>query len=205
MQQFVIEVMGAYGYVGIFLLILVENLFPPIPSEVILTFGGFMTTYTAMNTAGVILASTLGSVLGAVILYYAGRLIPRKRLEDLLDGVVGKRLHFEKDDIEDTMQWFDSKGKSTVFLCRCVPIVRSLISIPAGMAGMKMVPFLLLTTAGSLVWNTVLVSAGSVAGSSWGKILEVMHTYSNATVLVVGAAALVGSWLYFGRRNTERK
>lgn len=205
MQQFVIEVMGAYGYVGIFLLILVENLFPPIPSEVILTFGGFMTTYTAMNTAGVILASTLGSVLGAVILYYAGRLIPRKRLEDLLDGVVGKRLHFEKDDIEDAMQWFDSKGKSTVFLCRCVPIVRSLISIPAGMAGMKMVPFLLLTTAGSLVWNTVLVSAGSVAGSSWGKILEVMHTYSNATVLVVGATALVGSWLYFGRRNTERK
>lgn len=204
MQQFVIGVMGAYGYVGIFILILVENLFPPIPSEVILTFGGFMTTYTAMNTAGVILASTLGSVFGAVILYYAGKLIPRGSLEAMLDGAVGRRLHFEKEDVEDSMKWFESRGKSAVFLCRCVPIVRSLISIPAGMAGMKMLPFVLLTTAGSLIWNTVLVSAGAFAGSSWEKILELMHTYSSVTILAAGAAALLGSCLYFGKRRCGR-
>lgn len=199
------EMMDAFGYVGIFILILVENLFPPIPSEVILTFGGFMTTYTAMNTPGVIAASTLGSVLGAVILYYAGRLIPRAALEKMVEGAWGKRLHFEKEDIEDAMGWFDSKGRITVFLCRCVPIIRSLISIPAGMAGMKMVPFLLLTTAGSLVWNTVLVSAGAFAGSSWGKILEVMHTYSNATILIVGAVALMGSAVYFRRKGRAER
>lgn len=205
MQQLVMEMMDSFGYAGIFILILVENLFPPIPSEVILTFGGFMTTYTAMNTPGVIAASTLGSVLGAVILYYAGRLIPRTVLEKVVEGPWGKRLHFEKEDIEDAMGWFDSKGRITVFLCRCVPIIRSLISIPAGMAGMKMVPFLLLTTAGSLVWNTVLVSAGAFAGASWGKILEVMHTYSNVTILIVGAVALMGSAVYFGRlRRAER-
>lgn len=205
MQQLVLEVMGSFGYVGIFLLILVENLFPPIPSEVILTFGGFMTTYTTMHTAGVIAASTLGSVLGAVILYYAGRLIPRTVLEKMVEGRLGKCLHFEKDDIEDAMEWFDSKGRMTVLLCRCVPIIRSLISIPAGMAGMQMVPFLLLTTAGSLVWNTALVSAGAFAGASWGKILEVMHTYSNITVLVVGILALAGSSFYFAKRKAPEK
>ena len=203
MQQFIVEVMNSFGYIGIFLLILVENLFPPIPSEVILTFGGFMTTYTAMNVPGVNAASTAGSVFGAVILYYAGRLIPKDVLKNLLEGKVGKRLHFETEDVHDAEGWFDNKGKSTVFFCRCVPIIRSLISIPAGMARMKMVPFLLLTFAGSLVWNTVLVTAGAAAGASWGKILDVLNTYSNITVIVVGIAALIGSTVYFSRRKEE--
>ena len=97
MQQFVVGIMNSYGYAGIFVLILVENLFPPIPSEVILTFGGFMTTYTQMKSAGVIAASTAGSVAGAVILYYVGRLIPARRLSALLEGRVGKGLHFENN------------------------------------------------------------------------------------------------------------
>ncbi|MEF9939994.1 MAG: DedA family protein [Clostridium sp.] len=189
MQAFVIEVMSSFGYVGIFTLILVENLFPPIPSEVILTFGGFMTTYTTMNTTGVILASTFGSVCGAVILYYTGRLIPQSTLE--------KWFHFDGNDIEDAMKWFDSKGKMAVLVCRCIPIVRSLISIPAGLANMKMAPFLILTTIGSLIWNTVLVSAGAAAGVSWERVLELMHHYSGITLVVVGVAALVGSCLYF--------
>lgn len=192
--------MDAFGYIGIFILILIENLFPPIPSEVILTFGGFMTTYTAMNTVGVVISSTLGSVIGAVILYYAGCLIPQATLEKMLDGKVGKCLHFQKEDIADAMQWFESKGKVTVFFCRFVPIIRSLISIPAGMAKMKMFPFLVLTTAGSILWNTALVMAGAFAGSSWGKILEVMHTYKNATICVIGIVAFAGSVLYFGRK-----
>lgn len=205
MQQFVIEVMDRFGYAGIFTLILVENLFPPIPSEVILTFGGFMTTYTKMNPAGVIIASTLGSVIGAVILYYAGRMIPGRTLEKMLNGTVGKRLHFEKEDIGDAMGWFDTKGRVAVFLCRCVPIVRSLISIPAGMAQMEMIPFLLLTTAGSIIWNTILVSAGAFAGASWEKILETMHTYSNITVLIIGILAWIGSNIYFKRKKGRKE
>lgn len=201
MQEFVVGIMDSFGYVGIFMLILVENLFPPIPSEVILTFGGFMTTYTGLNVVGVILASTVGSVIGAVILYYAGRLIPAERLSMLLKGKVGKRLHFESEDVEDAQGWFDSKGMSTVFFCRCIPIVRSLISIPAGMGKMRMVPFLVLTTAGSLVWNTVLVTAGAVAGASWEKVLVMLHTYSNAAIVLAGIAALIGSSFYFTRRK----
>lgn len=203
MQQFVVEIMNSFGYVGIFMLILIENLFPPIPSEVILTFGGFMTTYTALNVPGVIAASTVGSVLGAVLLYYAGRLIPADVLQGLLKGKVGRRLHFESEDVEDAEGWFDTKGKSTVFFCRCIPIVRSLISIPAGMAKMRMVPFLLLTTAGSLVWNTVLVTAGAVTGASWEKVLAALHTYSNAAIAAAGIAALIGSCLYFRKRKGE--
>ena len=202
-QEFVFQVMDSFGYIGIFALILIENLFPPIPSEVILTFGGFMTTYTSMAPAGVTAAATAGSVLGAVILYYAGRLIPQKRLEHLLDGRVGHMLHFQREDVGDAMEWFEKRGMAAVLICRCVPIIRSLISIPAGMAGMRMLPFRLLTAAGSRVWNTALVLAGAAAGASWERILEAMEAYSNAAVLLIGAAALLGSCLYFRKREGQ--
>ena len=162
-----------------------------------------MTTYTAMNVPGVIAASTAGSVVRSRDSLLCRPSDTEDVLKNLLEGKVGKRLHFETEDVHDAEGWFDNKGKSTVFFCRCVPIIRSLISIPAGMARMKMVPFLILTFAGSLVWNTVLVTAGAAAGASWGKILDVLNTYSNITVIVVGIAALIGSTVYFSRRKEE--
>ena len=127
MHTWIMEIMDSYGYWGIALLIAVENLFPPIPSEVILTFGGFMTTYTSMNVPGVVVASTVGSTIGAILLYLAGRLINPLKLQNLLGGRLGKVLHFNKDDIENSMAWFERQGKSTVFFCRCIPIIRSLV------------------------------------------------------------------------------
>ncbi|MCR2023220.1 DedA family protein, partial [Blautia pseudococcoides] len=138
MSYWMMHIMDAYGYLGIALLILVENLFPPIPSEVILTFGGFMTTYTKMNIIGVVLSSTVGSVFGAILLYQIGHLVPQEKLESLLEGRVGKILHFKPEDVGSAMEWFDSKGNYTVLFCRFIPIVRSLISIPAGMAHMNL-------------------------------------------------------------------
>ncbi len=199
MQQFIMEIMDRFGYMGIFLLILTENLFPPIPSELILTFGGFMTTYTGMCVPGVIAASTAGSLAGAVILYYAGRLIPAEKLRAILEGRWGKNLHFQSEDVRDAEKWFDTRGKGTVFFCRFVPIIRSLISIPAGMGGMRMGPFLILTAAGSLLWNTALVSAGAIMGASWEKVLDLLRAYSDAAILGIGAVALAGSILYFGK------
>lgn len=201
MQAWVIQVMNSFGYIGIFLLILIENLFPPIPSEVILTFGGFMTTYTNMNAAGVIAASTAGSVIGAIILYYGGKMIPRQKLEKLLDGKLGKWLHFERQDVEDAVAWFDKKGKSAVLICRCVPIIRSLISIPAGMARMNFINFITLTTLGSLVWNTVLVCAGAFTGESWERVLDIMGAYSEITVLVIGAFTFLACSIFFRKRQ----
>ena len=167
MQDWIIQIMNQFGYAGILLLIALENIFPPIPSEVILTFGGFMTTYTYLNVGGVIAAATVGAVLGAIVLYGVGSIFTPERLEHWLDGKWGRILHLKKEDINKAFGWFERRGKTAVLLCRCVPIVRSLISIPAGMSKMKMPMFLLLTTIGSLVWNTVLVYLGVVAGESW--------------------------------------
>ena len=146
MQEIIIEIMNQFGYIGICLLILIENVFPPIPSEVILTFGGFMTTQSEMSVLGVIIVATIGSVLGAIILYLVGRLINKDVIEKWLDGKVGKILRFKREDVEKANGWFEKKGKWTVLFCRCIPIVRSLISIPAGMSKMAFTPFILLTT-----------------------------------------------------------
>lgn len=203
MQETILTLMGEYGNLAVFLLILIENLFPPIPSEVILTFGGVMTTCTEMTVPGVIFSSTCGSVAGAVILYLIGYLIPAEILEKAVSGRIGRFLHFEKEEVELARSWFAKKGGSAVFLCRLVPIVRSLISVPAGISGMRPVPFLVLTTAGSLMWNTILVLLGKTAGDSWEKVSEAFGIYSDAFLVVLGAGLLVG--VVFWKVKTDKK
>lgn len=178
MQEFIIEVMNRFGYMGICFLITVENLFPPIPSEIILPFGGFMTTYTNMSVWGVIFFSTIGSTVGALLLYRLGGFFTPQKLERMLDTKVCKMLGFKKDDVQKTVDWFDRKGKKAVLFGRCVPIIRSLVSIPAGMAGMELTLFLFYTVIGSTVWNFLLISLGAALGASWGMIQEGLSAYS---------------------------
>ena len=188
MQEWVINTMNQYGYLGIALLIAIENLFPPIPSELILTFGGFMTTYTSMKIWIVALSATIGSIAGAVILYGVGRLIPAEKL----DGFLGKWGHFlglKKGDVKRAENWFNRRGTSAVFFCRFIPVVRSLISIPAGMARMHRGSFLLYTTFGSAIWNVVLVVLGAFAGSGWERVTQSMNLY---TYIALAALAAVG-------------
>ena len=156
MESWITSVMEQFGYFGIALLILVENVFPPIPSEVILTFGGFMTTKSELSIFGVVVASTIGSVGGAVILYWIGRILNVERLERIIEKW-GKYLRLTKEDVRKADAWFDKYGPWTVFFCRFIPLIRSLISIPAGMSGMNQWLFLVLTTLGTLIWNLVLV------------------------------------------------
>ena len=203
MHIFIMDMMNSFGYIGIVLLIMIENLFPPIPSEVILTFGGFMTTYTHLTVGGVVFFSTLGSTVGAIFLYYIGKLLSPEKLEQLIDGKLGKILHFKKSDVRKSIKKFQQKGNMTVFICRCIPILRSLISIPAGMSNMKMGNFLVLTIAGSALWNTILVSAGAAAGASWEKILEVMDTYSTVVVIIIGLSMFFGCFFYYRNRKNE--
>lgn len=186
MQEWIVQLTNTYGYFGILLLIFLENVFPPIPSEVILPFSGFLTTCTNMNVLGVIIYSSLGSVLGAIVLYGVGYALNQERLEKILDGRIGKILHFKKDNVEKTMAWFRRYGIATVFFCRCIPMVRSLISIPAGMTKMEMGKFLSFTLLGSLIWNTALISLGAWAGSSWGMISGYIAMYSDIIKIVVG-------------------
>ena len=190
MQELVQNIMNQFGYPGIGLLILVETVFPPIPSEVILTFGGFLTTCTNLTITGVIASSTAASLAGAWLLYGLGRLLNPARIRSLFSGKLAKRLGFQEKEVGDTFGWFEKKGEKAVFFGRCIPIIRSLISIPAGMAGMKAGRFTVYTLAGSLIWDTMLVLLGAMAGESWEIIMEYTDAYS---ALVKIGAATAGS------------
>lgn len=204
MQEIILSVMGKYGYVGVFLLIMIENVFPPIPSEVILLFGGFMTTYTKLSIFGMIVASTLGSLFGAIILYYIGKIFNKDRLKKLISGKLGKILRLKVSDIDNADSWFDNKGNKTVFFCRFIPLVRSLISIPAGMSEMPMVKFLLYTLFGSLIWNTVLVIVGSVVGENWTKIVGILDTYSHIVVIILSIIFVVVVYFFYRNRSNKK-
>lgn len=204
MEEFVISIMNQYGYFGIFFLIFIENIFPPIPSEVVLLFGGFMTTYSKLGVPLMILFSTLGSVVGAIVLYYVGKILNKERLKKIVSGKVGKMLRLKASDIEKADRWFDTKGNKTVFFCRFIPVVRSLISIPAGMSEMAMTKFLLYTTVGSAIWNTVLLVIGNRVGKNWKDILEIMDQYSHV-VLILLIILFVAFLVYFFYFRTQKK
>ncbi len=202
MQAWITDFMEQFGYFGIFLMLAFENIFPPIPSEVILPFGGFMTTTTNLTIPGVIIAATLGSLLGAVILYYIGRLLDVNRLEKIVERW-GGLLRISKKDIHKADAWFDKYGYWTVLFCRMVPLVRSLISIPAGMSGMKFGVFMIFTTIGTLGWNLLLVLIGAALGESWEDIAMYMDMYSNVVyVLLAGGVVILG---YLFSRKRSRK
>ena len=201
MQELMLSLMEQYGYTGIFFLIALENIFPPIPSEVILTFGGFLTTYTRLHIPGVVAAATLGSLAGAAVLYGMGTLLDRERLEKIAAGRTGKILRLKPGDVEKADSWFQKKGKKTVFFCRCIPVVRSLISVPAGMSRMELPRFFLYTAAGSLIWNIVLVTLGAFVGESWEKIAYLAGD-SHIMLIILAVSALSGLiWLYGDRKN----
>lgn len=204
MQETVTRIIGEFGYWGVFLLIFIENVFPPIPSEVILLFGGALTLSTLMEVPGVILAATLGSLAGAVALYALGRGLGLDRLKTLFAGRLGRILHFHSEQVEDAFEWFGRYQNRAVFICRCVPVVRSLISIPAGCNQMGLPRFLLLTALGSAVWNTVLVWLGALLGTAWERALPYLTRYSRA-ILVVCILALAGYlvWMAVNRKRTK--
>jgi membrane protein DedA with SNARE-associated domain len=202
MESWITNIMEQYGYIGIFLLIMLENLFPPIPSEVILTFGGFMTTKTNLSIFGVVMTSTIGSVAGAVVLYGVGTLIDMEKVERIVDKW-GHILRLTKKDVQKADGWFNKYGVWTVFFCRFIPLVRSLISLPAGMSHMNLVSFLVLTTLGTLIWNVVLVSIGASVGGSWEKIVGYMDIYSNI-VYVILAVMLIVFVILFIRKRTKK-
>lgn len=204
MQEIILSIMNVYGYLGVFLLIMIENVFPPIPSEVILLFGGFMTTYSKLSIVGMIVASTLGSLFGAIILYYIGKIFNKDRLKKIISGRLGKVLRLKVSDIDSADNWFDNKGNKTVFFCRFIPLVRSLISIPAGMSEMPMFKFLLYTLFGSLIWNTVLIIVGSVVGENWTKIVGILDTYSHIVVIILFIIFVVGVYFFYRNRSNKK-
>lgn len=190
MINWVIEIMELYGYIGVFIMMALENIFPPIPSEVILLFGGFMTTYTNVTVLGVMITATTGSVIGAVILYGVGTIFSISRLEAAIDKW-GSVFKLTKEDLQKANHWFEQYGYKAVLFCRMIPLARSLISIPAGMSKMTFWIFLLFTMIGTVIWNIVLVLAGVFLGASWQEILRFLEVYSVIVYLLVGIGLVV--------------
>ncbi|MDJ1509606.1 DedA family protein [Listeria monocytogenes] len=199
METWITSIMADFGYIGIFVLIMVENLFPPIPSEIILTFGGFMTTVTSLNVVMVIIVATLGSVVGAILLYKVASYFGKERLTKIVLKY-GRILRLKESDIERAENFFLKYGSWVVFLCRMIPLIRSLISIPAGMTKMKMSRFLILTTAGSLLWNTVLIGLGAMLGESWSEIVVFMDSFSTIIYSIIAILVVVGLGFFFRAR-----
>lgn len=201
MQESMIDFVNQYGYFGIAFMIWLETIFPPIPSEVILIFSGYLITQTTMYLPWVILSATFGSVSGAAVLYFLGRYLGENKLNKLLSGVWGKRLHFNQNDLLKTEQWFTKYQGKAVFLCRFVPVVRSLISIPAGITKMPPLELFTLTLLGSLGWNTFLILLGQSVGNNWQDGLTYMGWYTKIIIAVVLIAAIYLIFRYYRKKQ----
>jgi len=179
------------GYVGVFLMVVLENVFPPIPSEAILPLAGFLAGEGRFWLPAVILAATMGAVAGALILYYAAYWFGEARLRWLIRKY-GKWFAVSERDLDSANAWFDHHGYKAVFLCRMVPIVRSLVSLPAGLRRMNLVPFIAYTAIGSGLWNSLLIVAGWWLGDNWE---DVSHLVDYLDYLVY--VAIIGALIWF--------
>ena len=180
---FLLDLVNSLGPVGVGLSILLETIIPPIPSEAVLGLAGVLIRTGEMNVVPVVLFATLGSILGATFFYWLGRLLGPRRSHAFLD-----RLPLvETEDVDRTFEWFERHGRSAVFFGRMVPIVRSFVSVPAGVVKMPFAQFIVYTAGGSLIWNTVLVSLGVAAGDFIEKNL---HYLDYVVIAVVVLAVL---------------
>lgn len=205
MQEFVLNIIVKYGYIGVMVLIIIENIFPPIPSEIILLFGGFLTGYSELNLFVMTICATLGSLLGALILYLLGRFISIEKIKKFIKGKWGNFLKLKEDDIDRANNWFQKKSNKAVFLCRFVPLVRSLISLPAGMSKMSIIQFILYTVLGSFIWNIILIFLGNLVGDNWVSIANLINEYSLIISLIIVIVVVIGIACFYYRRLKDNK
>lgn len=187
------------GYPGIFAAMLVECLFPPIPSEVVLPLAGFEVDAGDLNFALVVLSATLGSIAGALILYAIGRYGGRPAVLRY-----GRVLRVGPEDLARAERWFSRWGDWVVLFSRLVPLVRSVVSVPAGVMRMSVLRFTVLTAIGSLVWNLLLVRAGYQLGANWGEVTGLVETYSLVIRVAIALAVVAAGWWAWRRLAQTR-
>jgi membrane protein DedA with SNARE-associated domain len=200
MVEWITSTMTSMGYVGIALLMFAENLFPPIPSELIMPLAGFTVAQGQMNFVLAVVAGVVGTMLGALPWYYAGKLLGEERLKSLADKY-GKWITVSSRDIDKADNWFDRHGSKAVFFCRLVPGVRTLISLPAGLSEMHLVPFLIYSTIGSALWIVALTYAGYLLGDNYDRVDEYLGPVSKIVLVTL----IIGFALWVGRRMMRRK
>ncbi len=203
MEHWITEFMTQYGYIGVFILVFLEYVIHPFPSEIILTFAGFMTSQSNLNIFIVCLITVIAAVLGALVLYSIGAFIGEERLYKFVDKR-GKYIGIKTQDLDKTIKWLDKYGHWAIFIGRFIPIVRTLISLPAGITKMNLPVFILLTAIGTGMWNIFLIMLGKTLGSHWHEILLYVGMYSKVFIIVIAIAALYVIYLWYKRIKTTR-
>ncbi|KRF05770.1 alanine dehydrogenase [Arthrobacter sp. Soil782] len=191
------DVMSALGEIGVGVLVLLETVFPPIPSEVVLPLAGFLSQQGEMNAVLVLALATLGSFIGALLLYLLGAKLGEERV---VRGLSRLPL-VDRDDFERAARWFHRHGRSAVFFGRLIPGVRSLISLPAGAEHMPLATFTLFTVSGSLLWNVLLIGLGYFLGTQYHLVDQYSQYFD--LLLYAALAAFLG-WLIFRRVRRRR-
>ena len=204
LKEFVINIINDYGYLGIYILTAIESIFPIVTAEVILTLGGVATTVTKVTRTGVILFASLGELTGALFLYSIGHLFSLERMEKWTTGKFCHLIRIKKEDIEKSMAWFSKNGKLTVMFSKCIPVVGSLISIPAGMVHMNLFLFILFSLTGILAWNSVLVIFGVTLKESF-DILSSQSTLLSKILALIFLACFVYACAYLLRTHRRNK
>ncbi len=193
MVQWINDLMTGLGYWGIGLLMFLENLFPPIPSELIMPLAGFTVSQGRMNFGLAVLAGTVGTMVGTFAWYYLGRVVNYQRLENLVLRY-GKWIGVTVVEIDRVNNWFNKHGSKAVFFGRMVPGIRTLISLPAGMNKMPIASFTFYSTLGTLIWTLALTTAGFLLGDNYAMIEEYLAPISK--LVLFGLIGFMGYWLF---------
>jgi membrane protein DedA with SNARE-associated domain len=202
MQEWITNIMTSLGYLGIGLLMFLENLFPPIPSELIMPLAGFTISQGKMEFVPAIAAGVIGTVLGAFPWYYVGKLIGEENIKRLANKY-GKWIAVSGQDIDRAHNWFTKHGEQAVFFGRLVPGVRTLISLPAGIEEMPLLPFLLYSTLGTTLWVSLLTVVGYKLGTHYDLVEEYLGPVSKIVFVLLIVAFIV--WVAMKRRKSQRK
>ncbi|REH88124.1 DedA family protein [Staphylococcus felis] len=199
MEQIITDLISCWGYMAIFILILLENVLPVVPSEIILTFAGLMSVKSGLSIPILFIISTIASFIGLLILYYVCRLIHEERIYRFVDRQ-GKWLKLKGKDVKRANDWFKRYGAWAVLLCRFIPVLRVLITIPAGINKMNVVQFIVLSLLGTTIWNFALILLGRLLSDSFDTLMTGLHTYAYIMYMVIFIALL-----YFVYRLIFRK
>ncbi|WP_173912837.1 DedA family protein [Acinetobacter sp. Marseille-Q1618] len=199
MTEWIISIMEQLGYFGIALLMFLDNVFPPIPSEIIMPSAGLAASQGKLVLTGVIIAGSLGSLIAAALLYWIGHKISQKILFEWVERY-GKYLFLKSADVEKSLDWFEKYGHRIVFFGRMIPAVRSLISIPAGMSDMPFWKFMLYSGLGTIIWTTFLACVGFYFGENQALMHQI---FSRVSYIIIAIVVIIVLWIVY--RRYQRK
>ena len=204
MEQIITDFINQWGYTAIFILILLENVLPVVPSEIILTFAGLMSVKSGLSIAILFTISTIASFIGLLILFYLCRLISENSLYRFVDKY-GKWVKLKSKDLKRANDWFKKYGAWAVLLCRFIPVLRVWITIPAGINRMNVVKFVTLSLLGTTIWNFALILLGRVLSDSFDVLMNALHTYSYVMYIILIIAILYLAYRLFFKKGKNIK